>query len=570
MRYFPLLLLGLLSACCDAEAGCDITEPPPEQPPGPSIRISSGDGQSAEQGRLLPDPISVQVTNPRGGMTATFTVTSGGGRVGPTSALQASVQVPIGTNGVAEVAWELGATLGDQSVRVTFSGMPNYLDLTATAHGSASQLRALRGSGQTGPAGGELSIRPAVVLSDVDGRPIPRARVEFAGDVPGTIVATDRQGVAELPFRWTLGTAARRYQVTATYRIGTSAPAILGNPVVFHADAVPTAAVSMVKAAGDNQSGPPGTAVTGAPAVRVTDQFGNGVPGIVVTFSRDQAGGALTDSVRTTDASGVATLGGWTLGGEGQHRVTATAAGSGIVGSPATFTATAVVPAGPPAQVVIVSGDGQTGEVGTSLPQPLRVRVLDALGRPVRGVQLDFTAGTGSGSVAPPLGAQPIRTDAAGEATSAPWRLGIFAGAQYVLVSLFLGPPNLALPHFTATATPGRSQRLVKLAGDGGTYLAGSVVPAQQLPLVQVLDQFDNPVAGVAVGFAITSGGGSLATPTTVLTGPGGTARAVGWTIGSTPGPNVVTATATPAPNASIIPGSATFTKTGILGVRSP
>lgn len=568
-RLLFLLLLGALSACCDPDSGCEITEPPPEPPAAPTVRVWAGDDQSAEQGRQLADPIAVQVANAPVGMVATFSVTSGGGRVGRAGAFGTSAAAPVDPSGVAEVAWELGTALGAQRVRITFSGIPNFLEMMATAHGPAALLRAVRGSGQTGAPGGELAVRPAVALSDADGRPIPGARIEFAGDLPGTITATSRDGVAELPFRWTLGTVARRYQAVATYLVGGSAPAIIGNPVIFSADAVPSAAVGLAKVAGDLQAAPVGAALPVAPSVRLTDEFGNGVPGIAVTFSREQAGGGLTDSVRTTDASGLATIGAWTLGGEGTHRVTAMATGTGIAGNPATFTATAVVPAGPPARVVIVSGDKQTGEVTTALPERLRVRVLDAADRPVPNVQVDFSAGTGSGSVALPFGSPPIRSDASGEATSPTWTLGQFAGPQYVLVSLFLSPPGVVLPTFSATATPGRLQRLVRLGGDGGTYPTGGSVPIQQLPLVQILDQFNNPISGVSVTFAITSGGGTLASPTTLVTGPTGTVRAAGWTIGAAPGPNVVTATAVPLSGVSLVPATATFTKVGVLDVRS-
>jgi alpha-tubulin suppressor-like RCC1 family protein len=55
-------------------------------------------------------------------------------------------------------------------------------------------------------------------------------------------------------------------------------------------------------------------APTKRPAVIVLDASNKGVAGVQVTFRITKGGGTLSDSVLTTDASGVATLGAWTLG----------------------------------------------------------------------------------------------------------------------------------------------------------------------------------------------------------------------------------------------------------------
>jgi hypothetical protein len=74
----------------------------------------------------------------------------------------------------------------------------------------------------------------------------------------------------------------------------------------------------------------------------VTDASGNPVSGIAVTFAVASGGGTATGTSRTTDASGVATVGSWTLGAAlGANTLTATATGQGLAGNPATFNATA-------------------------------------------------------------------------------------------------------------------------------------------------------------------------------------------------------------------------------------
>ena len=91
-----------------------------------------------------------------------------------------------------------------------------------------------------------------------------------------------------------------------------------------------------------------GTAVATAPSVRVTDVYNNPVTGVAVTFAVASGGGSVTGATTTTNASGIATVGSWTLGtrpGPTRSRRRAPA-------SPArrcTFTATGT--AGPATQV---------------------------------------------------------------------------------------------------------------------------------------------------------------------------------------------------------------------------
>ena len=469
---------------------------------------------------------------------------------------------------IAETSWRLGPGLGEQVVRVTFAGYPNFLEIRAVAHGDAAQVLATTGQGQTAAPGTAVSIRPTVKVTDIDGRPYPQARVDFLLNGVAYGARTGANGTVQMPIEWVLGTTAGYYEVVAYYTDGLTRPAILGNPAVFTAEALPVTAVQLAKASGDNQTAPPGSALAVRPAVRISDQFGNGVPGRSVTFARVENAGSLTDSVVTTDANGVAALGAWILGAVGSYALTATADGPAITGSPATFTATSAVPAGAPASVIVVSGDNQTGEVATELPQRLRVRVLDAAGQPVPSVTVGFATGVASGSFPSSLGLPPIQTNAAGEAESYPWTLGQVAGTQYVVVSILLGPPNIQYPLFHATAAPGSIQRFSKLSGDGGTYLTGSAVPVQDIPAAQVVDQYDNPVPGVTVAFAVT-GGGSLTGPASVVTDLTGTARPSGWVLGASAGPNTLTATATAAPNASVTPGMLTFSKVGALATSN-
>jgi hypothetical protein len=83
-----------------------------------------------------------------------------------------------------------------------------------------------------------------------------------------------------------------------------------------------------------------------------------------------------------------------------------------------------------------------------------------------------------------------------------------------------------------------------------------------------VTDQLVNPVAGMIVTLAVTSGGGSV-TPNTVTTGSHGVAAVTTWTMGLGPGQNTLTATAAPS-GISGNPGTFVATATLLWDSRQP
>jgi alpha-tubulin suppressor-like RCC1 family protein len=89
---------------------------------------------------------------------------------------------------------------------------------------------------------------------------------------------------------------------------------------------------------GNDQTAAPGTAVAIAPSVKVTDANENPVSGVAVTFAVTSGGGSITGPNQTTNPSGLAAVGSWTLGAAPGSN-TLSAAAAGLSGSPITFTA---------------------------------------------------------------------------------------------------------------------------------------------------------------------------------------------------------------------------------------
>jgi hypothetical protein len=100
---------------------------------------------------------------------------------------------------------------------------------------------------------------------------------------------------------------------------------------------------------------------------------------------------------------------------------------------------------GPPASIVIYSGNSQTGAAGAKLADPLCTNVLDAAGHKLIGVVVTYTVATGGGTIGSPTTPS---TDAGGIATSGAWTLGSAAGKQTVVAS----SPGAGSITFSATA----------------------------------------------------------------------------------------------------------------------
>lgn len=178
-----------------------------------------------------------------------------------------------------------------------------------------------------------------------------------------------------------------------------------------------------------------GTAASPAPTVRVKDRDGNPMQGVQVFFTVTAGGGTPQSVSKRTDADGTASVA-WTLGwNRGANSLTASAGLGRVV-----FAANA--DAGPPAFLRRLT-DVRLGIAGTTLGEPLAVRVDDRFGNSVAGVAVTFDVISGGGTV----GGNVASTDFAGIAISGPWTLGA-PGENVVRASI----PGLQPVAFTLAA----------------------------------------------------------------------------------------------------------------------
>lgn len=172
----------------------------------------------------------------------------------------------------------------------------------------------------------------------------------------------------------------------------------------------------------------------------------------------------------------------------------------------------------PAASLVVVQGDGQTGQAGLGLHTSIVLRALDATGAAASGVTVSLAVTAGGGAVTPASDT----TDALGEFT-AKWTLGPSDTAQEIqAVTPGVSPVSI-------TATGLLPTQILLVQGNNQTAKQATVV-ANSI-IVRVVGAGNVPMQGVTVGFQILAGGGGMA-PLTVITDSLGQASTK-WTLGA-------------------------------------
>ena len=331
-------------------------------------------------------------------------------------------------------------------------------------------------------------------------------------------------------------TAAGTDQVTITL----GGTAISGSP--FTSAVAGGQATAIALNDGDNQSATAGTIVATNPSVKVTDGSSQPVAGVSVTFAVSSGGGSITGASQTTDVNGIATLGSWTLGTtSGTNRVTGTSAG--LAGSPVTFTATGTPGPANAAHSTATVPNGTRG-VATSISVQAKDQYNNNL---TTGGSTVVVTVTGANSATPAVTDNANGSYGAGYTPTA-------AGNDQVAITL--DGSSISGSPYTSTVSPPTPTSIVPFAGNNQSATVATAVAIA--PSVKVTDAFNQPVAGVAVTFAVTVGGGNI-TGASQTTDANGIATVGSWTLGTKSGNNKLTAT-----TAGLSP--ATISATGIAG----
>ncbi|MDX1622726.1 MAG: Ig-like domain-containing protein [Gemmatimonadota bacterium] len=203
--------------------------------------------------------------------------------------------------------------------------------------------------------------------------------------------------------------------------------------------------------------------------------------------------------------------------------------------------------AGPDAVIVAVTSTQLAAQFGVQLDTPIRVRVLDAQGRPIRSAVVKYSVLAGTGV----FSADSTLTDDQGftEVLFRPMSTG-----TVIVEARVQRPGGADRVQFTirVLADPDVATEFFRVSGGGQTAPIGAVLPK---PLVvEVRNANGGPVDSFPVSFTLeeargdrgvagvaSSPSGSFTAQVTVLTDASGRARAF-VRLGTEPGPHVVTA----------------------------
>jgi len=319
-------------------------------------------GQRVKFGTAVPIRPAVKVVDQHGngvaGRTVTFVVTGGGGTV-------TGASVPTDANGIATVgSWTMGPAVGTNTLEARTAG---FAPVVFTVE---SILDPCTAAGATPIAVGDSVIGS---LSDTDCtwvRPVGSDSENDRFDLylltltaqTSVIVEMTKVTGIEDPYLFLYNAVTgdslnanddivsgvqRDSRLTSTLNPGTYlirattwGPGERGTyNLKVRGCAIGVPKTVRVKA-GNGQVVAPGSAVATAPQVEVVDECGNGVANRSVTFATVEGIGSVTGATATTNASGIASVGSWTLAA-GPNVLSATVAGMAIgAGNPAIFSAT--------------------------------------------------------------------------------------------------------------------------------------------------------------------------------------------------------------------------------------
>ncbi|MBV9401150.1 MAG: hypothetical protein JO062_24445 [Bryobacterales bacterium] len=410
--------------------------------PGGSNQVSIvvGDGQLIYSTQDSVVPLTVKVLNTDGtplvNTSVAFVVTSGPGDLVPTNypSLDASGNPLTDSNGMASVLFKQPFGLNGGTPFATSIVTASTVVGAVQFHETTYQLNAANSSAGQGTGAPSIVLQQPTDLSPVavgEGDIVPNAIVARVqtGNVPpfgpiqyvGMRISDPANPLGNSPAASCQGgtplsdsNGVITCNLVVSCKIGTNFVGI--QPVVGELVNLPPTGLTLhvgpgssraiAKASGDNQSGQGGQTLGQALVAKVTDNCGTPVGGVAATWKVTQGSATLTNTVSTSDSSGNLSTKVVLGSVPGAAQVTVSIGTSAQVVFNATVNVTI-------AGIALTSGNTQSALVGQGFTQPLVFTVSDTTGKPVQGVQVNFSVASGSASVSP----SSSTTNSAGQVT---------------------------------------------------------------------------------------------------------------------------------------------------------
>jgi filamentous hemagglutinin family protein len=469
-----------------------------------ALATAGGDNQSTTVNTAFTDALQVSLVDafgnnvPTSGTTVIFTAPGSGASLDTVSQTALT-----DTSGIASLNATANTIAGNFTVTASSTGLTDT-SFNLTNNPDAANRFTVAGFATPITAGTSGTF--TVTATDQFGN----LATGYSGTVGFT--STDSHGAVALPsnspltngvgnFNATLVTAGNQ-SITATDTVTGS---ITGSQTGITVNAA--AASNLAIAGGNNQNATVSTAFSNGLQVAVTDTFGNAVSGVDVVLSAPNAGAStsLSNTILTTDASGLATTTTTANTVAGSYQVGATA--TGLTGVNFDLTNTA----GPATALALIGGNNQNTTVNTAFANPLQVRLVDAFGNNVSvpGTPITFTAPSSGASL--DRANQTATTNASGIATTNATANTVAGDFQVGVTATGLTGINLNLSN-----NPGAPSALTVARGDNqsaavNTAFADSLV-------VNLTDAFNNPIPNVAIAFNAPTTGASLNSTTQTAT----------------------------------------------------
>ncbi|PYX02206.1 MAG: hypothetical protein DMG86_07955, partial [Acidobacteria bacterium] len=343
-----------------------------------------GAGQSAPVTSTLLSPIVAKALDVYGnavpGVPINFVDKPLGGSFSP-------VSVNTDSTGKASSAYTTSTKAGAVIVKALSTGItPVSFPETVTA-GSVFTIALSAGNNQSSQAGTQFSQALVVTLTDQYGNLVPGAPVTFSDNSAGGSFSANpvtSDGAGRATVNYTAPTKAGSVSVTGSAG-GVSSPSFTEN-----VSAAPFSTLTLTS--GNNQTTQAGTPFSQKLVVICTDQYGNALSGISVTFSDGPANGSFSANPVSSDSNGRATVNYTAPTKTGNVSVTASAGGV----SSGSFSE-AVIAASASA-LNIISGNNQSGTAGSTLATRLVVQVTDVYGNSVSGTPVTFGDNSSGGN----------------------------------------------------------------------------------------------------------------------------------------------------------------------------
>jgi outer membrane protein assembly factor BamB len=293
----------------------------------PDIAITTGNGQTGNAGTTLPGTLIVTASNPYTGapipgVSVNF---SDGGKGGSFS----NPNPVTGNDGTAMTTYTLPKTPQTVTITASSAGFASATFTETGVVGPVASITLVSGSKQTGTVGTTLPKPIVVTAKDAFGNLVSGASIAF----------TDNQGGTFNPNPGTTGTNGETSVMYTLPTVAKSLTVVASNGSVslrITENSVAGAPALMPIIQGNNQSAHPNNKLPKTLIVKITDQYGNGIKGLTVTFTDNGAGGTFSTTTPVTATNGQATTNYTT--GSTKQTVTITATYGTL--PPATFTET--------------------------------------------------------------------------------------------------------------------------------------------------------------------------------------------------------------------------------------